>query len=247
MSFTLTNIGRRDGAEVAQLYIHAENPSIYRPNRELKGFAKVFLKAGESRQVTLTLDDKAFRYWNSVTGRFERDGGVYEIQIGASVEDIRLKVRVQIKGSNAPACEDAGKLPSYRSGDIKAVPDAEFEALLGHPIPDGRWSGTIQPNDANAQLYYAKSIKARLVWKIMTGLLNRSIAKGNPDLNITFIYNMPIRAIGKMSGGMCSQAMCDGILDIVNGHAIGFFKGLGKLIGGFFRQRKIMKKCKEMG
>ena len=246
VSFTLTNTGSRDGAEVAQLYIHAENPSIYRPNRELKGFAKVFLKAGESRQVTLTLDDKAFRYWNSVTGRFERDGGIYEIQIGASVEDIRLKVRVQIKGSNAPACEDAGKLPSYRSGDIKAVPDAEFEALLGHPIPDGRWSGTIQPNDAIAQLYYAKSIKARLVWKIMTGLLNRSIAKGNPDLNITFIYNMPIRAIGKMSGGMCSQAMCDGILDIVNGHAIGFFKGLGKIIGGFFKQRKIQQKCKAM-
>ena len=246
VSFTLTNTGGRDGAEVAQLYIHAENPSIYRPNRELKGFAKVFLKAGESRQVTLTLDDKAFRYWNSVTGRFERDGGVYEIQIGASVEDIRLKVRVQIKGSNAPACEDAGKLPSYRSGDINAVPDAEFEALLGHPIPDGRWSGTIQPNDAIAQLYYAKSIKARLVWKIMTGLLNRSIAKGNPDLNITFIYNMPIRAIGKMAGGLCSQEMCEGILDIINGHGISFCKGLGKVIGGFFRQQGVAKQQKAL-
>jgi len=45
---------------------------------------------------------------------------------------------------------------------------------------------------------------------------------------------------------MCSQQMCDGILDIVNGHAIGFFKGLGKIIGGFFKQRGIMKKCKSM-
>ena len=95
-------------------------------------------------------------------------------------------------------------------------------------------------------MWYAKSLKARLVWKIMTGMLNKSIAKGEPDLNITFIYNMPIRAIGKMAGGMCSQQMCDGILDIVNGHAIGFFKGLGKIIGGFFKQRKIQKKCKAM-
>ena len=246
VTFTLTNTGNCDGAEVAQLYVHAENPSIYRPNRELKGFAKVFLKAGESAEVTITLDDKAFRYWNSATNRFERDGGVYEIQVGASVEDIRLALKVQIKGTDAPACEDAAKLPSYQTGDIKAVSDAEFEALLGHAIPDGKWSGTIQANDAIAQLYYAKSLKARLVWKIMTGMLNRSIAKGQPDLNITFIYNMPIRAIGKMAGGACSQEMCDGILDIINGHAGGFFKGMGKIIGGYFRQRKIMKKCKAM-
>ena len=246
VSFTLTNIGDRDGAEVAQLYIHAENPSVYRPNRELKGFKKVFLKAGERQTVTIELDDKAFRYWNSATNRFECDGGEYVIQVGASVEDIRLTVRCRIKGTDAPACEDAAKLRSYQKGDIMNVPDAEFEALLGYPIPDGKWSGTIQPNDAIAQLYYAKSLKARLVWKIMTGMLNKSIAKGEPDLNITFIYNMPIRAIGKMAGGMVSQDMCDGILDIVNGHGIAFCKGLGKLIGGFFRQQGVQKKCKAM-
>lgn len=246
VTFTLTNTGDRDGAEVAQLYIHAENPSIYRPNRELKGFAKVFLKAGERQTVTIELDDKAFRYWNSVTNRFEQDGGEYTIQVGASVEDIRLTVRCRIKGTDAPACENAIRLKSYQKGDIMHVSDAEFEALLGYPIPDGKWSGTIQPNDAIAQLYYAKSLKARLVWKIMTGMLNKSIAKGEPDLNITFIYNMPIRAIGKMAGGMVSQDMCDGILDIVNGHGIAFCKGLGKLIGGFYRQQGVQKKCKAM-
>lgn len=245
VAFTLTNTGSMDGAEVAQLYVHAVNPGVYRPNRELKGFAKVFLKAGESRTVTIPLDDKAFRYFNTVTNQFEIDGGSYEIQIGASVEDIRLTATVDVKGTSAVS-EDAAKLPSYFKGDIKAVSDGEFEALLGHAIPDGKWSGTIRANDAIAQLYYAKSLKARLVWKIMTGMLNKSIAKGEPDLNITFIYNMPIRAIGKMAGGMCSQQMCDGILDIVNGHAIGFFKGLGKIIGGFFKQRKIQKKCKAM-
>ena len=96
-------------------------------------------------------------------------------------------------------------------------------------------------NDAICQIYYAKSLKARLVYKIMTGMLNRSIQKGEPDLNITFIYNMPFRAIGKMAGGMCSQEMCEGILTIVNGHAIAFFKGLGKIIAGYFKQRKVMK------
>ena len=245
-TFILTNTGARDGAEVAQLYVHAQQPAVYRPVKELKGFQKVFLKAGESKTVTIALDDKAFRYWNDKTGKFEIDGGAYDILIGASVQDIKLTGTVQVQGTNAPACEEAKTLPSYFSGKIKNVSDKEFETLLGHLIPDGHWSGTIQANDAIAQLYYAKSIKARLAWKVLDGMLNKSIAKGQPDLNVTFIYNMPIRALGKMAGGMMSQEMCDGVLDIVNGHAISFFKGAGKLIGGLFKQRKVAKQAKQI-
>ena len=153
VTFMLKNTGGADGAEVAQLYVHAKNPTVYRPNRELKGFAKVFLKAGESKEVTIALDDKAFRYWNGRTGRFEIDGGDYEILIGASAADIRLSGTVSVKGTDAPVCEDLTKLPSYATGNIKAVSDEEFRELLGHEIPDGSWSGTIQANDAIAQLY----------------------------------------------------------------------------------------------
>jgi beta-glucosidase len=237
-TFTLTNTGKRDGAEVAQLYVSAKKPSIYRPAKELKGFQKVFLKAGESKTVTIPLDDKAFRYFNVKTNQFEIDGGAYDILIGASVADIKLSGTVTVKGTNAPAPYDMSKLPSYASGNVKNVSDAEFTELLGHPIPDGHWSGTLEMNDAICQLYYAKSLKARLVYKLLTHLLNSSIKKGQPDLNITFIYNMPFRAIGKMAGGMVSQEMCEGILTIVNGHAIAFFKGLGKIIAGFVRQNK---------
>ena len=67
---------------------------------------------------------------------------------------------------------------------------------------------------------------------------NRSIEKGEPDLNIAFIYNMPFRVIAKMAGGICTMEMSEGILTIVNGH---FFKGLGAVIGGFFRSGKKRK------
>lgn len=241
--FTVTNTGSMDGAEVAQLYVSAKNPKIYRPAKELKGFIKVFLKAGESREVRIDLDDKAFRYFNVKTSQFGVDGGEYDILIGASVADIRLCQTIEVEGTNAPASEDLSKLPSYVSGQITDVSDAEYKELLGHEIPDGHWSGTLQMNDAICQLCYAKSFKARLVYKILTGMLNKSIARGEPDLNIIFIYNMPFRAIGKMAGGMVSQEMCEGIMTIVNGHGIAFFKGLGKIIGGFFRQKKVMKKA----
>ncbi|MEG0756746.1 MAG: hypothetical protein RR450_10125, partial [Oscillospiraceae bacterium] len=64
-------------------------------------------------------------------------------------------------------------------------------------------------------------------------------AKGAPDLNIKYIYNMPFRGIAKMAGGMVSLDMVDGILTLVNGH---FFRGLGQVISGFFSMKKADKK-----
>jgi beta-glucosidase len=238
VSFTLTNTGAVDGAEVAQLYVSKTDGQVFRPRKELKGFAKVFLKAGESRKVTIPLDDKAFRYFNVKTDRFEVEGGGYQILIGASSADVKLTGTVNVKGTDAPLPYDPAKLPSYYAGTISAVPDTEFETLLGRPIPDGSWSGTLDMNDAICQMYYAKSGVARFAWKKLTNMLNKSIEKGEPDLNITFIYNMPFRGIAKMAGGMCTMEMAEGILTIVNGH---FFKGLGRVIGGFARSGKKRK------
>ena len=68
-------------------------------------------------------------------------------------------------------------------------------------------------------------------------------AAGKPDLNILFIYNMPFRAIGKMTGGMVDSQMVDGIVDAVNGH---FFRGAGKLISGYFKNSSANKKYEKM-
>ncbi len=229
-TFTLTNIGSRDGAEIAQVYVSCKNGKVFRPKKELKGFTKVFLKAGERKEVTVTLDDKAFRYFNVKTNRWEVETADYEISVGASVEDIRLTKEIHIVGTNAPIPYEA--MPSYESGKIMSVSDEEFTALLSHPIPDGSWSGELTRNDAICQLYYAKTGIARFAYKILTHLKNKSEAKGKPDLNILFIYNMPFRAVGKMSGGMVSDKMVDDIVFLVNGH---FFRGLCRLVVDFFR------------
>ncbi|MDE6589113.1 MAG: fibronectin type III-like domain-contianing protein, partial [Oscillospiraceae bacterium] len=238
VTFTLKNTGKMDGAEVAQLYVSKTDGEVFRPAKELKGFQKVFLKTGESKKVTIQLDDKAFRYFNVNTNKFEVEGGEYTVMVGASCADIKLSGKVSVQGTGAESPYDKARFAKYFSGDIKNISDAEFEALLGRPIPDGSWSGTLEMNDAICQLYYAKSWIARQAYKIMTNMLNKSIAKGEPDLNITFIYNMPFRGIAKMAGGMCTMEMAEGILTICNGH---FFKGLGAVIGGFFRSGKKRK------
>ncbi len=242
-TFTLKNTGGMDGAEVAQLYVSKPDGDVFRPAKELKGFTKVFLKAGESRQVTIPLDDKAFRYFNVKTNRFETEGGAWTVMIGASCADIRLSGTVSVKGTQVASPYDKAKFAKYFSGDIKSVSDAEFEALLGRPIPDGHWSGMLGMNDALCQMYYAKGAVGRLAYKILTRLINKSIEKGQPNLNLLFNYNMPFRAIAKMTGGICTMEMAQGILTIVNGH---FFKGLGAVIGGFFRSGKKRKAANAM-
>ena len=230
VTFTITNTGKVGGAEVAQVYVSCKDGKVFRPNKELKGFAKVFLKAGERKTVTVTLDDKAFRYFNVKTDRWEIETADYEICVAANVSDVRLSASVHVDGMEAPLPYES--LPSYESGKIGSVSDAEFAKLLGHPIPDGHWSGELTKNDAICQLYYAKCGAARLAYKILTWLKNKSEAKGKPDLNILFIYNMPFRAMGKMAGGMVSEKMVDDIVFLVNGH---FFHGLGRLILDFFK------------
>ena len=90
VEFVLTTTGKMDGAEVAQMYVCAPKGKIFRPDKELKGFAKVFLKAGESRKVQILFDDKTFRYWNVETDSWEKEAGRYEICIGACALDLSL-------------------------------------------------------------------------------------------------------------------------------------------------------------
>jgi beta-glucosidase len=230
-------MGNVPGAEIAQVYVSAKNSAIFRPVMELKAFTKVFLLPGESKTVVLSLDDKAFRYYNLTEEKYEVASGIYTLQIGASVSDIKLEIDISVPGK---LCGDNGLaalLPSYYSGNITQVSDAEFENLLGHPIPEAKWDQhkPFQRNDTFSQLYYAKGRAGRLAYKILTYLKNKSEKKGVPDLNILFIYNMPFRGIAKMMGGAVDIFMVDALLEIFNGH---FFKGIVHVTAAWFRKRK---------
>ena len=210
VTLTVTNTGARDGAEIVQVYIAKPGAEIFRPAQELKAFARVPLAAGESRTVTLPLDDKAFRYWNTRTDCWEVEGGRYEVRVGASSADIRLTADVDIRGTNAPDPYAGKALPHYKSGSVQNVPDAEWEALLGHTIP--RDKVKIDRNMTLGELNHSRSPLGWLIWAVLTALLNASFKKGKPDLNVLFQYNMPLRALAKMTSGAISMGMVDGIV-----------------------------------
>ena len=210
VTLTVTNTGARDGAEIVQVYIAKPGAEIFRPAQELKAFARVSLAAGESRTVTLPLDDKAFRYWNTRTDGWEVEGGRYEVRVGASSADIRLTADVDIRGTNAPDPYAGKALPHYKSGSVQNVPDAEWEALLGHPIPQDKVK--IDRNMTLGELNHSRSPLGWLIWAVLTALLNASFKKGKPNLNVLFQYNMPLRALAKMTSGAISMGMVDGIV-----------------------------------
>ena len=214
-TLTVTNTGDRAGAEIVQLYVAKPNAEIFRPVQELKAFAKVQLAAGESKTVTLTLDDKAFRYWNTRTDSWEVEGGTYELRVGASSADIRLTAAVEVIGTDALNPYAGKALPHYQSGKVQTVPDAEWETLLGRPIPDDRVK--IDRNMTLGELNHGRSPLGWLVWAVLTVLLNASYKKGKPDLNVLFQYNMPLRALAKMTNGAISMGMVDGIVMEVQG------------------------------
>ena len=241
-TFTVKNTGSMDGAEVAQVYVSLPWAKVFRPKKELKGFAKVFLKAGESKKVTIPFDDKTFRYWNVKTNKWEIETGDYEIMVGSSSAAILLTSSVKKNGTTEEMPYEPKSMPSYYSGKIESVSEAEFEKLLGRPVPDGKWSGQLDINDALCQMYYAKSGLARFAYKKLTAMKKKADESGKPDLNTLFIYNMPFRAMAKMTGGAVSMEMAQGIVELVNGH---FFGGLGKIIGGYFRNSSKNKAYEE--
>ncbi|MEI6647501.1 MAG: glycoside hydrolase family 3 C-terminal domain-containing protein, partial [bacterium] len=91
VSFTLKNIGKRPGAEVAQVYVSDKVCSVPRPPQELKAFQKIHIEPGNSQRVEIELGSEAFRFWNSATKKWTIEPGEFEIHVGASSADIRLK------------------------------------------------------------------------------------------------------------------------------------------------------------
>ena len=210
VTVTVENTGDRAGDEVVQVYIAKPDAKIFRPAQELKGFLRVHLEAGESRTVTIPLDDKAFRYWNDPAGRWAVEGGSYEVRVGGSSADIQLTATVTVAASGDANPYEGLTLPHYQSGQVQDVPDEEFTALLGHPIPVSKVA--IDRNMTLGEIGHARSPLGWLVHVIHKHLLMKSLESGTPDLNLLFNYNMPLRAIAKMTGGIVSMGMVDALV-----------------------------------
>jgi beta-glucosidase len=132
---TVTNTGQVAGAEVVQVYVRDVEASVHRPVRELKAFTKVFLDPGESRQVTLTLDQRAFSFWSELLGRWVVEAGDFAVEVGHHSRDLPLRSTVSVDAPSiaAPLTADS-TLHEWMADPVGAELLAEA-AASGQPDP----------------------------------------------------------------------------------------------------------------
>lgn len=225
----VTNTGSTAGAEVVQLYVAPPKNGLYRPAKELKGFAKVSLQPGESQTVRFELNDRSFAVW---CDGWQIPAGSYEICVGASVADIRLRTALTVDGVSLAA-------PDWQKGSwyetLQGLPtDAEFEKLCGSPLqsdPEPK-KGAFTMEHSTMEL---KDISA-VMMQMFKGT-EATIAKsfgGKADYSDPTFKMMvmsgadaPLRAAVLSSCGMFPANLAEGMLAIANGHPL---NGVKKLI-----------------
>ena len=111
----ITNVGPRAGAEVVELYMEAQQPKIDRPIRELKGFARVELKPGETKPVSFDLTGRDLAYCDVPGKQWKADAGAYQIELGSSSRDLRAQTTVQLSGDYTQPLPGLGAPSPYDS------------------------------------------------------------------------------------------------------------------------------------
>ena len=226
----ITNTGSAPGAEVVQLYVAPPAGGLHRPARELKGFARVDLQPGESKTITLQLDDRSFAVWN---GGWKVPGGDYTVELGASSADIRLSAPLRIEGDPVPA-------PAWQHGTwyehLQGRPsDRDFTAAYGGPIQK---EPEIKKGRFTMEMSSMEMKDHSRIMKSMFKATEKTIAKGfggkvdydDPAFKMMIMSgaDAPLRAAVLSSCGAFPPNTAEGMLELANGHLL---KGLRKLGG----------------
>ena len=241
VTFKIKNTGSVDGAEIAQVYVKDVESTIFRPEKELKGFTKVFLKAGEEKEVSITLDRRAFAFYNVKVQDWTVESGDFEILVGASSADIRLSDKVNVKAEKVEIPDYRESAPAYYTADIAAIDDSQFEAVLGRPIPP-------RERDKSQKLTIYNNLEDAEHTK-WGGKINRLIKKCfalatkddgyNGGMMEAMATQIPIRNFIQMSMGVFSEDMAEGMLMMINDEGAG--KGFAKILGGLPKALKNLK------
>jgi beta-glucosidase len=233
VTLCVKNTGTVAGKEVVQLYVRDVESTTFRPEKELKGFAKVHLQPGEEESVSIELNERAFAYYDTGLQDWHVEAGEFEILVGASSRDIRLTTTVEIASDrpDAPPADRESLAVYYDLSQGTPIGQQDFEALLGRPVPpnQGPQKGSYTMNTPVGDMN--GSLIGRLLHSAMKSQMARMIdgQEGTPTalLMEAMTDEMPLRGMLMMGGGPFTREMLDALLVMINGQ---FFRGAGALI-----------------
>lgn len=244
VSCAVANTGPVAGAEVVQLYVAKPEGDVFRPAQELRAFDKVVLEPGQSARVSFELSGRDFAYYHVGNSDWEIEGGTYELRVSASSRDVRLSGAVELSGTGAANPYEGLDVEVYRCAQVSQVSDEAFAAILGHPVPSPKV--TLGPDLCIRDLNHGRSPLFWLVWLILDRLVKASYKKGAPDLNLLFIYNMPLHGLAKNAGGLVSPQMIDAlVLEIRGFWVVGLLLFIGRFFTNLAKNSRIAAALKE--
>ena len=137
VSFKIKNTGDVDGAEIAEIYVADKESTIYRPVKELRAFKKVFLKAGEEKEVTIELSKRAFAFYNVNINDWYVESGDFDIIVAASSRDPKLTATVNVESTvEAEVPDYRATAPNYYNNVANITRD-DLAAVYGElPNPE---------------------------------------------------------------------------------------------------------------
>ncbi|MFT4186324.1 MAG: glycoside hydrolase family 3 C-terminal domain-containing protein [Micrococcaceae bacterium] len=224
VTFAVTNTGNIAGAEVAQLYVAKKDSKIFRAAKELRGFEKVYLESGESKEVTLYLTDRDFAHYSMDKKDWVIEAGEYEILVGSSSADIKLRETIKVDGDAGVEEYSLERYPSYAKAQVSHVPDKEFHELLGYQPSSPNWDLDMKL-DMNSTVLQAR--KYHWLGKA-TYVLMKIVKKGieiAPKKENTLVSAGPMlesfmgRPFGSLihfSGGKLNEKLVQKYLDFMN-------------------------------
>ena len=218
VSFKVKNTGDCDGAEIAEVYVAPPESKIFKAPKELKGFKKVFLKAGEEKTIEIELNKRSFAFYNVSINDWHVETGEYKILVGASSRDILLTDTVSITSSiDAEVPDYKLQAPVYYNGDMAVVSDEEFISVLGHELPESERDMSL-PIDKTCTLEYAvNTLRGEKITKLISTVVEKIGGGGiNSEMMQKTALQLPLRCLVTMSSGVFNDEMCDALCDMLN-------------------------------
>lgn len=231
VSLTVKNVGNMAGKEVVQLYVRDPEASVFRPNKELKRFAKVMLEPNEETTVAFELDRRSFAYYSPAAKDWVVESGQFEVLVGASVADIRLQDTVQINAAQPAPAEQNIPAVYFNYPKNDTVSQQDFEALLGHLAP---------PNVANAKGHFTintpmSDLQSSFIGRQLHNLMQRQARQligedeGSPNAQMiqSMLKDAPLRVLLMLGNGAVTRDTLEGVVQVLNGR---YIQGIGAII-----------------
>ena len=235
VSCEIKNTGFYDGAEVVQLYVKAPKGGVFKPEKELRGFNKVYLKSGQSKRVEIVVSKNDLRYWNVKENGWALEGGEYEFQLCSDCKTVKLSAKLNIDAQNAeiPYSENVNGV--YSSADISEISDVVFEEMSGLKIPGipPKKPITLESRFSDIQATFW----GRIIYKVVLDFARKDMKKAlkmpegaerdNKIKGAMFLQKIldssSFVAMTMTAGDRCPYNYAQGIVNLANGR---LFKGL---------------------